>query len=123
MGDDDEDYGFATVKARRGRAYTMLALVRRVRARTMCTLCLSPSDHFHFSFSLCILFSRSSIAELRPLVVFLKLLLKEHALNEVFTGGLSSYGIFHLVLSFLVEILKRSAFLNTAMTLEDQTDF
>ena len=45
--------------------------------------------------------SLASIAELRPLVVFLKLLLKEKGLNEVFTGGLSSYAIFHLVLSFL----------------------
>ena len=45
--------------------------------------------------------SLASIAELRPLVVFLKLLLKEKGLNEVSTGGLSSYAIFHLVLSFL----------------------
>jgi len=45
--------------------------------------------------------SLSEIAELRPLVVFLKLLLKERGLNQVFTGGLSSYAVFHLVLSFL----------------------
>lgn len=42
-----------------------------------------------------------SFAELRPLVLVLKLILKERGLNEVFTGGLSSYAIFHLVLSFL----------------------
>jgi hypothetical protein len=42
-----------------------------------------------------------SIPELRPLVLVLKLVLKERGLNEVFTGGLSSYAIFHLVLSFL----------------------
>ena len=39
--------------------------------------------------------------ELRPLVVFTKRLLSQHGLNEVFSGGLSSYAIFHLALSFL----------------------
>ena len=43
----------------------------------------------------------AEIAELRPLVVFLKLLLKERGCTQVFTGGLSSYAVFHLVLSFL----------------------
>jgi len=43
----------------------------------------------------------AEIAELRPLVVFLKLLLKERGCTQVFTGGLSSYPVFHLVLPFL----------------------
>jgi DNA polymerase sigma len=35
------------------------------------------------------------------LVLVLKQLLKDWDLNEVYSGGLSSYSLFHLVLSFL----------------------
>eukprot|EP00045_Choanoeca_perplexa_P008929 m.84216 g.84216 ORF g.84216 m.84216 type:complete len:382 (-) comp14680_c0_seq16:46-1191(-) len=38
---------------------------------------------------------------IRPLVLFLKQFLMERSLNEVFTGGLGSYAIFLMVLSFL----------------------
>jgi non-canonical poly(A) RNA polymerase PAPD5/7 len=38
---------------------------------------------------------------LRPLVILLKTFLIQRKLNEVFTGGMGSYGLFVLVASFL----------------------
>jgi DNA polymerase sigma len=37
---------------------------------------------------------------IRPILLVLKQLLKEQDLNEVYRGGISSYGLFHMVLSY-----------------------